>query len=94
MMMTNVDKSEMKTREDLKQTKKEKKAQREESPNVKIRIRLFPIWLRLIIIVLAMAVSLFAGVAVGYGVIGSGEVKDAFKESTWTHVLDLVNKKE
>ncbi|MBM6616713.1 DNA-directed RNA polymerase subunit beta [Bacillus suaedaesalsae] len=92
-MMTNVDKSEMKTREELKQNKKEKKEQREEVRDVKIRIRLFPIWLRLIIIVLAVAVSLFAGVAIGYGVIGSGEVKDAFKESTWTHVIDLVKKK-
>lgn len=94
-MMTNVDKSEMKTREELKQNKKKEKEQREEvQQDVKIRIRLFPIWLRLIIIVLAMAISLFAGVAVGYGVIGNGEVKDAFKESTWTHIVDLVKKKE
>jgi hypothetical protein len=90
-MMTNVDKTEeVKTREELKQNKKIKSDQTKE---VKVRIRLFPIWLRLLIIVLVLAGSLLAGVAVGYGIIGNGEVKDAFKESTWTHILDLVKKK-
>jgi hypothetical protein len=92
-MMTNVDKAEVKTREELKQTKKEIKEKSEQKKTVKIRIRLFPIWLRLLIIVLTLAASLLAGVAVGYGIIGNGEVKDAFKESTWTHIIDLVKKK-
>lgn len=90
MMMTNVDKIEVKTREEVKKNKKEKP---EQQKKVKVRIRLFPIWLRLLIIIVSLAISLLAGVAVGFGIIGNGEVKDAFEESTWTHILDLVKKK-
>jgi hypothetical protein len=92
-MMTNVDNTEeVRTREEVKENKKVKQKS-EQKKEVKIRIRLFPIWLRLLIIVLILASSLLAGVVVGYGVIGNGEVKDAFEESTWTHIVDLVKKK-
>jgi hypothetical protein len=33
-----------------------------------------------------------AGAAVGYGVLGNGEVKDIFTKSTWTHIVELVEK--
>jgi hypothetical protein len=92
-MITNVENVEVKTREDLKKNKVEKKEKSEKKKAVKIRIRLFPIWLRLFIIIISLAASLLAGVAVGYGIIGNGELKDAFEESTWTHILDLVKKK-
>lgn len=58
----------------------------------KIRIRLIPIWLRIIIVVIALVASLLAGVVVGYGVIGDGNPMDALKKSTWTHIIDLVKK--
>jgi hypothetical protein len=63
-------------------------------PNKRIRIRLIPIWLRLVLLVVFTFVSLVAGAAVGYGVIGDGKPADVLKESTWTHIRDLVNKKE
>ncbi len=91
--MTNVDKIEAKTREELKKNKKEKKEKPVQEKKVKVHIRLFPIWLRLLIIIISLAISLMAGVAVGYGIIGGGEVKDAFKETTWTHIIDLVKKR-
>ncbi|WP_456277476.1 DNA-directed RNA polymerase subunit beta [Bacillus sp. AK128] len=91
-MLPNVENVEGKTREDVKKNKKQRKEKAEKDKPVKIRIRLFPIWLRLLIIVILIGLSLLAGLAVGYGVIGTGEVNDAFKESTWTHIIDLVKK--
>jgi hypothetical protein len=32
------------------------------------------------------------GAAIGYGVLGSGKVSEVFYKSTWTHVVDLVEK--
>ncbi|WP_413305373.1 DNA-directed RNA polymerase subunit beta [Bacillus sp. 1P10SD] len=67
----------------------------EAAPHVhkRIRIRLIPIWLRLLLLVVFTFVSLMAGTAVGYGVLGGGKVADVFKGSTWTHIQDLVDKK-
>ncbi|MCI1589293.1 DNA-directed RNA polymerase subunit beta [Heyndrickxia oleronia] len=80
-----------KTREQLKKEKlKDKPSMKEKR---KIRIRLIPIWLRIIIVVIALVASLLAGVVVGYGVIGDGNPMDALKKSTWTHIIDLVKKK-
>ena len=56
----------------------------------KIRIRLIPIWLRVIIIIGLIFVSMTLGAAIGYGVLGDGKVSDVFKPSTWTHLIDLV----
>ena len=58
----------------------------------RIRIRLIPIWLRLVLLVVFTFVSLMAGATVGYGILGGGNVADVFKQSTWTHIQDLVDK--
>ncbi|MFC4321946.1 DNA-directed RNA polymerase subunit beta [Litchfieldia salsa] len=58
-----------------------------------VRLRLIPIWLRLLIVAALILLSATAGVIVGYGVIGDGEPTDALKTSTWQHIIDLVEKK-
>lgn len=73
-------------------TKQSVKEEKEPKSNQKIRIRLIPIWLRLIIVVVLMAVMVIIGAIVGYAVIGNGNFLDVFKPSTWTHIVDLVNK--
>ncbi|HHY21040.1 MAG TPA: DNA-directed RNA polymerase subunit beta [Bacilli bacterium] len=71
--------------------------QREEHKNKRTRtkkrdrIRMFPIWLRLVIIVLCCVLSLVGGVMFGFGVIGDGKPLDALKFETWQHILDLMN---
>ncbi|MED4206836.1 DNA-directed RNA polymerase subunit beta [Neobacillus mesonae] len=90
------------TREEYKKTKSQsvqKKDQKEkteaaEKVTKRIRIRLIPIWLRLILLVVFMVVGLIGGTVVGYGVLGGGKVADVFKQSTWTHILDLVDKEK
>jgi DNA-directed RNA polymerase subunit beta len=77
--------------EAFKLQKKEQEAEikHEENEN-KIRIRLIPIWLRVIMIIGLIFVSMTLGAAIGYGVLGDGKASDVFKPSTWTHLIDLV----
>ncbi|CAM3610765.1 DNA-directed RNA polymerase subunit beta [Cytobacillus oceanisediminis] len=88
MSVNNSNQEAVKTRE---QQKKERS--KEEAPRKgRIRVRLIPIWLRIIIVALLIFLSVMAGAAVGYGVLGNGEVKDIFTKSTWTHIMELVEK--
>lgn len=77
-----------KTRDQQKNTEKEPKKKREP----KIRIRLIPIWVRLLLVVVLFAASILIGVVVGYGFIGDGKPSDALKKETWQHIVDIVNK--
>jgi hypothetical protein len=69
------------------------KADNAEYATKRIRIRLIPIWLRIVLLVVFTGVFLVAGAAVGYGVLGDGKPGDVLKGSTWTHIIDLVEKK-
>ncbi|MCG1021388.1 DNA-directed RNA polymerase subunit beta [Sutcliffiella horikoshii] len=89
------------TREELRKAQKNKAKQQEElaaseeqekPKKLKWRIRLIPIWLRVIIILAVMAVAIIAGAMFGYGVLGGGDPMDVLNKETWQHILDLVNK--
>ncbi|UAL47175.1 DNA-directed RNA polymerase subunit beta [Sutcliffiella horikoshii] len=87
------------SREELRKAQKNKASQQEEvsateerPKKYKFRIRLIPIWLRLIIMVVVMAVAVVAGAMFGYGVLGGGNPMDVLNKETWQHILDLVNK--
>ncbi|KMJ56374.1 DNA-directed RNA polymerase subunit beta [Alkalihalophilus sp. As8PL] len=56
----------------------------------KERIRLIPIWLRLIIVTVLVGGCLLLGIIIGYGVIGDGDPSDALKPETWYHIIDLM----
>ena len=64
-----------------------------ESTNKRIRIRLIPIWLRIVLLVIFTGAFAVAGAAVGYSVLGNGKAGDVLKGSTWAHIIDLVEKK-
>nr|WP_263324218.1 DNA-directed RNA polymerase subunit beta [Neobacillus sp. Marseille-Q6967] len=59
----------------------------------RIRIRLIPIWLRIVLLAVSIVVCATAGAMVGYGFLGDGKAMDVLKQSTWTHIIDLVEKK-
>ncbi|MGD6776267.1 DNA-directed RNA polymerase subunit beta [Sutcliffiella horikoshii] len=89
------------TREELRKAQKNKARQQEEiaateeqerPEKLKWRIRLIPIWLRIIILLIAMAIAVVAGAMVGYGVLGGGNPLDVLERETWQHIFDLVNK--
>ena len=56
-----------------------------------VRIRLVPIWLRIILILLLFIIVIAIGLVFGYSVIGEGQSGDALKWSTWKHILDIMN---
>lgn len=84
------------TREERKAERRRQRLEEEQKEwldgRKKIRIRLIPIWLRLIIIAVLIVVCLILGAIVGYSVIGDGEANEVFNKSTWTHIIDLITK--
>ncbi|AQU80291.1 hypothetical protein AJGP001_13855 [Planococcus faecalis] len=58
-----------------------------------VQIRLFPIWLRIIIVIVLIALAVVLGVMIGFGVIGDGEPADALKWETWQHIVDIMSGK-
>ncbi|WP_102273644.1 DNA-directed RNA polymerase subunit beta [Cytobacillus massiliigabonensis] len=89
MSINNNNQEAAKSRE---QFKKENNLKPAKVRRRRIRVRILPIWLRIIIVAVLIFLSLIAGAAVGYGVVGNGEAKDIFKKSTWTHIVDLIEK--
>ncbi|MDR6999311.1 DNA-directed RNA polymerase subunit beta [Neobacillus niacini] len=86
---------QVKTREEFKKVKadSQKNAEEVRPATKRVRVRLIPIWLRLILLVISIYIFAMVGTAVGYGKLGGGKITDVFKESTWTHIRDLVDKK-
>lgn len=77
--------------EDSKLREKEK-AEKKVGKSSNPKIRLIPIWLRLLIVLLLLFLSLFIGLLIGYGVIGEGDAIDVMKPSTWKHLINIVRK--
>lgn len=80
-----------------KQSNKRKPEVKEETnakPRMWVQIRLFPIWLRIIIVVAIFVVAAVFGAMFGYGYIGDGQPSDVLKMETWTHIIDILSGKE
>ncbi|MCP8617468.1 DNA-directed RNA polymerase subunit beta [Salirhabdus salicampi] len=70
--------------------KREQRQAKKRKSEQKMRKRIFPLWLR-IIVVLALAFgALIAGAMIGYGIIGDGEPKDVINVDTWKHIINIV----
>lgn len=94
-MANQISQEKVQSREKVKMKEQGKKIKKqatseEKKSNRRVRIRLIPIWLRLILIIILFSASLAGGLMVGYGVMGDGKAKDVFKKQTWTHIIDLV----
>jgi len=75
--------------------KEEKKKQKEEKKKNKIpRKRIFPIPLRIIVVLLLAGLALMIGLMIGYGVLGDGNPSDVLQKETWQHIIDIVVKEE
>jgi t-SNARE complex subunit (syntaxin) len=81
------------TTQKASKVKSAQKARKAESTKKRIRIRLIPIWLRIVLLVIFTGVFAALGAVVGYSVLGNGNAGDVLKASTWTHIIDLVEKK-
>ncbi|WAA12152.1 DNA-directed RNA polymerase subunit beta [Fervidibacillus halotolerans] len=90
---TRIGRKQLKTAgEKGKRVEKDVREESEQKKPKKMRIRLIPIWLRIIIVLVLLIVFFFIGAMIGYGIIGDGKPLDVFKTSTWTHIFDIVNK--
>ncbi|MFC5466427.1 DNA-directed RNA polymerase subunit beta [Lederbergia graminis] len=96
MMAKDISQVEVRTREQMKKQRSAEKVQHKSTAkkNKRVRVRLIPIWLRIVLLLIFLAASLAAGLMVGYGVIGDGNPTDALKKETWTHIIDLVIKEK
>lgn len=55
------------------------------------RIRLFPIWLRLIVVIVLSGACLLCGLVIGFGVIGEGEnMWDVLDPDIWYRIIDNI----
>jgi hypothetical protein len=89
-----IDQKQVKTREELKKARAlEKDIETMRDRRKKIRVRLIPVWVKVAIVILLTIASLLVGTIVGYGVIGNGKPSEALQKSTWTHIVDIINKK-
>src|SRR5699024_584514 len=79
-------------REKRKQDKKKRK--QEKRKHKKPRRRIFPIWLRIIVVLLLAAGALILGLMIGFAVLGDGEALDVLKMETWEHIVDIVTKEK
>jgi hypothetical protein len=74
-------------------TKEEEQEKKDTVARPKIRVRLIPIWLRIVLLAVMVVGCTVGGAMVGYGILGDGSAMDVLNKSTWTHILDLIEKK-
>lgn len=72
-----------------RQRRLEKEQATEPKKTYWVQIRMFPIWLRILICIVLFIGAAVAGLMVGYGVLGDGTPTDALKWETYQHILDI-----
>ena len=87
--MTNESNQQIAEKQPKKRRQVEPAAPKEEKKTRLVRLRLLPIWLRIIIVAALFIAAAVIGVIFGYSVIGEGNVGDALKWGTWRHILDI-----
>lgn len=80
--------------DELLKVEEEKSEKSRKRRKKKLRTRKFPIWLRIIVVLLLAVGCLVVGLMVGYGVIGDGNPTDALDKTTWQHIIDIVKKEK
>ena len=77
--------------------REQRKAKRDESSEPKktfwVQIRIIPIWLRLILIILLIAIVAVIGLQIGYSYIGDGNPEDVLKKRHGHILLILLKEK-
>lgn len=72
-----------------KQTRSENRT-KEKKEKKPIR-RIFPIWLRLIIIFLLCFLAVILGLIVGFSMLGDGQPMDVLEIEFWEHLIDIIS---
>lgn len=78
------------TQEQAEDNKKNTKASRQKQPKEKKPIRrIFPIWLRIVVVFVLAFLALIIGLVVGYSILGDGSPMDVLELETWQHIIDI-----
>ena len=97
-MSTNVQEQDIEKKADAKQLNEKQQDEAETTKSKKrfkrYRTRRFPIYLRIIVVLVLLIISLLLGLIVGYAFFGDGSVTDALKIDTYQHIFDIVNKEK
>lgn len=56
----------------------------------RVRLRLIPIWLRVLLVICLLVGVSVIGLVVGYSGLGDGDAADALKWKTWQHIIDII----
>lgn len=83
-----------KTNQRSRQQVQQELQQKEERLPKYERLRLVPIWLRILLVTLFFVAAAAIGLIIGYSAIGDGDAGDALKWDTWQHLLDIIEGKE
>ena len=75
------------TRDEVKRERKT--IHKETKTNGNIRIRMIPIWLRLVLLLAGIVCMATLGTIIGYSVIGDGKPFEIFDKETWIHIIEL-----
>ncbi|MCT1905518.1 DNA-directed RNA polymerase subunit beta [Oceanobacillus sojae] len=75
-----------------KTEKKEKQQSKRKQKLSRPRLRIFPIWLRIIVVLIFAAAAFIVGLMIGFAVLGNGSPLDVLRMETWQHIVDIVNK--
>lgn len=87
-MKENKQIKEPQTREEVK---KERKFNNPFSKENKPVHRMFPIWLRIIVVIVLVILALIIGLIVGYSVLGGAEEPlEVLTFEFWQHVIDII----
>lgn len=57
------------------------------------RLRLIPIWLRVVILLLLWFLITIIGLMIGFGVLGDGNPLDVLDWDTWQHIFNIMDGK-
>lgn len=72
------------------ESKKRSNTEEQGTVHKRVRLRLIPIWLRILLVLLLFIVAATIGLMFGYAGLGDGNATDALKWSTWQHMLDII----
>lgn len=79
-------------------TKRKDTMETEETTETKpvrwVQVRILPIYVRVILVIILLAVAAVIGALIGYSVLGDGTASGIFQKDTWTHIFDIMSGKE
>jgi len=71
----------------------DKRAKRQLRREKRATHRIFPIWLRLIVVFVLIVLATILGLIIGYSVLGDGEPLDVLTFELWQRIIDIMTGK-